>query len=346
MNLIDLRSDTTTLPSPAMRQAMGSAELGDDVLGEDPTVNSLQEQVADRLGKQASLFVSSGTMGNLVGILLHASRGDEVIVEADAHVFCSEAAGLATVGGVQLRPVAASRGVFRADQLENAMRPPDDDHQPRTAAVAIENTHNRHGGTVWSLGDLQMVKAFAQEHSIAVHLDGARLFNASIASGTPVKQIAACADTVTFCFSKGLGCPAGSMIAGSAETIRAARRWRKLLGGGMRQVGVLAAAGLYALEHMVDRLEDDHVNAKLIAQEIASLDGISLDLSTVQSNIVCFDLDHVTADAFLRCCAEAGLLGLPRGDRSVRFVTHFGVEEADAKSVPEIVARALKAAAG
>jgi len=324
---------------------MARAELGDDVFGEDPTVNLLQEQVADLLGKQASLFVSSGTMGNLIGILLHASRGEEVIVDADAHVFRSESAGLATVGGVQLRPVATERGVLYADQLESAIRPLDDDHQPLTAAVAVENTHNGHGGIAWSLDELQAVKTIAERHGIAVHLDGARLFNASIASGASLRQMAACSDTVTFCFSKGLGCPAGSVIGGSVDQVHAARRWRKLLGGGMRQAGVLAAAGLYALDHMVDRLEDDHLNARLIATGISTLDGISVDLSTVQSNIVCFDLDTVTAGVFLRACADGGVLGLPRGERSVRFVTHYGVEEADAQTVPEVVAHALKVCA-
>ncbi len=333
-----------TLPSEEMRQVMARADLGDDVFGEDPSVNLLQEKAADLLGKKAALFVSSGTMGNLVGILLHASRAEEVIVDADAHVFRSEAAGLATVGGVQLSPVATERGVLGPAQLEKAIRPLDDDHQPLTAAITIENTHNQHGGTAWSLDELRAVKTVAERHRISVHLDGARLFNASIASGAAVRDIAACADTVSFCLSKGLGCPAGSVLGGSLDQIHAARRWRKLLGGGMRQVGVLAAAGLYALENMIDRLESDHLNARLIATELSALDGISVDLSRVQSNIICFDLEAVAAKVFLSACADNGVLGLPRGERSVRFVTHYGVEEEDAKKVPDLVARALKVA--
>jgi threonine aldolase len=342
MTIIDLRSDTLTFPSEAMRQAMVRAELGDDVFGEDPSVNALQDYAADLLGKEAALFVSSGTMGNLVGILLHASRGQEVIVDADSHVFRSEAAGLAVVGGVQLRPVATERGILSAGQIKSAVRPLDDDHQPFTAAVSVENTHNGHGGIAWPLADLQSVKNIADDNRISLHMDGARLFNASIASQISVRDISACADTLTFCLSKGLGCPAGSILVGSVEQIRLARRWRKLLGGGMRQAGVLAAAGLYALDNMVDRLNVDHHNAYLIARGIVDIDGISVDLTRVQTNIVYLDLDAVSAADFLLACRDEGLLGLAMAERTVRFVTHYGIEEKDANKVPQLVARALQ----
>lgn len=341
MDIIDLRSDTMTLPSEEMRRAMAQAELGDDVFGEDPTVNHLEERVADLLGKPAALFVSSGTMGNLVGVLLHADRAEEVIVDADAHVFRSESAGLAAVGGVQLRPVRTERGIMSASQVEGAIRPLDDDHQPFTAAVTIENTHNAHGGVAWSLDELRAVRAVTERHQIAVHIDGARLFNAALAANASPRAIAACGDSITFCFSKGLGCPAGSVIASTPELIRSGRRWRKLLGGGMRQTGVLAAAGLYSLDHMIDRLVDDHANARLIATEIGAMQGISLDLSRVQSNIIVFDLEGMEAEVFLSACASKGVLGLPRSKQSVRFVTHWGVNEADAKTAVDAVAFAL-----
>jgi threonine aldolase len=320
---------------------MSRAEVGDDVFGEDPTVNSLQDYAADLVGKDAALFVSSGTMGNLIGILLHASRGQEVIVDADSHVFRSEAAGLAVVGGVQLSPVVTKNGILAADQIENAIRPLDDDHQPLTAAVSIENSHNGHGGVVWQLADLQSAKTVADARHISIHLDGARVFNASIASGISLRDIASFADSLTFCLSKGLGCPAGSIITASTEQIHQARRWRKLLGGGMRQVGVLAAAGLYALNNMVDRLESDHNNARFIATAMSEMDGISIDLDKVQTNIVRFRLDSVSATDFLTACEAEGVLGLATGEDSVRFVTHYGVEETDAKRVTEVVARAL-----
>ena len=271
MAVIDLRSDTVAMPSPEMRQAMVTAPLGDDVFGDDPTTNKLMEVAAKRMGKEAAAFVPSGTMGNLI---VNARRGEELIADADSHAFYYETAGAAAVCGVQIRPVPTEAGVMSPRQVEEAVRPRDDPHQPITAAITFENTHNRHGGIVWPLDDLRAASAAARAQGLRVHLDGARIFNAAVALGVDATEIAACADTVTFCLSKGLACPVGSIFCGSKEDVEQAVRWRKRLGGGMRQVGVLAAAGLIALDHMVDRLADDHANARTLAEGLAELPGV------------------------------------------------------------------------
>ena len=329
MNKIDLRSDTVTLPTTDMLRAMTSAQLGDDVLGEDPTVNRLEETAADRMGKEAALFVASGTMGNLLGLLVNACPGQEVIADADSHLFRNEAAGAAMVGGIQVRQVPTERGVLSPAQLLAALRPTDDDHQPLSAAVTIENTHNWHGGAAWSEQDLKLLSETARSNGLAVHLDGARIFNASVATGADVQAIAQHADTVSFCLSKGLCCPVGSILCGPAGKIRQARRWRKMLGGGMRQAGVLAAAGLVALETMVGRLADDHETARSLAAGLAEMAGIDCDLSTVQTNIVYFRLKNMHAADFLTACSDKGLLGGGYGPHFVRFVTHHGISPAD-----------------
>jgi threonine aldolase len=328
---IDLRSDTVTQPTPDMLRAMTSAPLGDDVFGDDPTVNRLQETAAARLGKEAALFVPSGTMGNLLGLLVSARSGQEVVTEASSHIFLNEAAGAAVVGGIQLRQVPTERGVLTPDQLLAALRPPGDDHQPLSAAVVIENTHNRHGGVAWPLPDLQRLAGTARSAGLAVHLDGARIFNAAIASGVDARDIAQVSDTVSFCLSKGLSCPAGSVLCGPASKIAQARRWRKMLGGGMRQAGVLAAAGLVALETMVDRLAEDHDNARALATGLAGLPGVDCDLSRVQTNIVYFRLKSMGSAEFLASCARLGVLGGGPGRDLVRFVTHHGITAADVK---------------
>ena len=253
------------MPSPEMRQAMATATLGDDVFGDDPTANRLMEVAAKRMGKQAATFVPSGTMGNLIGIAVNAQRGEELIADADSHAFYYETAGAAAVCGVQIRPIATEAGVMSPQQVAQAVRPRDDPHQPITAAITFENTHKRHGGIVWPLEALRAASDAAHEQGLRVHLDGARIFNAAVALGVDASDIADCADTVTFCLSKGLACPVGSVFCGSEEDVEEARRWRKRLGGGMRQVGVLAAAGLIALEKMVDRLAQDHANARRIS---------------------------------------------------------------------------------
>jgi threonine aldolase len=338
---IDLRSDTVTLPTAEMLRAMANAPLGDDVFGDDPTVNRLEETAAERMGKEAALFVASGTMGNLLGLLVSARSGQEVIADADSHLFLNEAAGAAVVGGVQVRQVPTERGVLSPAQVLAALRPSDDDHQPLSAALMIENTHNRHGGVTWSLPELQDLAGTARAHGLAVHLDGARIFNAAIAVGTDARTIAENSDTVSFCLSKGLCCPVGGVLCGPAGKIRQARRWRKMLGGGMRQAGVLAAAGLVALDTMVDRLADDHQNARLLAEGLAGLPGIGCDLSRVQTNIVYFRLKTMDAVSFLAACAGQGLRGGGREDQ-VRFVTHHGVSSADIQRALSICREALR----
>src|SRR5437762_30978 len=303
------------MPSPEMRQAMATAPLGDDVFGDDPTANRLMEVAAKRMGKQAATFVPSGTMGNLIGIAVNAQRGEELIADADSHAFYYETAGAAAVCGVQIRPIATEAGVMSPQQVAQAVRPRDDPHQPITAAITFENTHNRHGGIVWPLEALRAASDAAHEQGLRVHLDGARIFNAAVALGVDASDIADCADTVTFCLSKGLACPVGSVFCGSEEDVEEARRWRKRLGGGMRQVGVLAAAGLIALDHMVDRLAQDHANARTLAEGLSELPGVRCDLGRVQTNLVYFDLETMPAPAFTDECSKRGLLGDSSGPR-------------------------------
>jgi threonine aldolase len=337
-----MRSDTLTMPSSDMRRAMADAELGDDVFGEDPTVNRLQEVAGDRLGKEAALFVSSGTMGNLIGILVNARSGQEIIADADSHVFLAEAAGVATLGGIQIMPVRTEAGIMGPEQISSAIRP-EDQHYPRTAAVTFENTHNRHGGIAWPLAALQAASDQARCSGIAVHLDGARIFNAALAVGVDVKDLAACADTLSFCLSKGLGAPAGSVLVGPQEKILEARRWRKMLGGGMREIGMLAAAGLYALDHMVARLAEDHANARTLAEGLAEIKGITIDLSRVQTNLVIFELARMSTPGFLEECQKRGLKGGASGRTGVRFVTHYGIETEEVQIALNVASQVLGA---
>jgi threonine aldolase len=341
--VIDLRSDTVTMPTPEMRQAMATAPLGDDVFGDDPMVNELEEVAAARLGKEAALFLPSGTMGNVVGVAVNTRRGEELIADADSHVYLYETAGAAVISAVQIRPVATAAGVMTPADIEAALRPRDDFHQPLTAAVSFEDTHNRHGGVVWPLEDLRAASRAARGHGLRVHLDGARIFNASVASGVDVADIAACADTVTFCLSKGLGCPAGSVFCGSASAVDEARRWRKRLGGAMRQAGVIAATGLIALKTMVDRLAEDHANARTLAEGLAELPGVRCDLSRVHTNLVFFDLDRMTGADFEEECRKRGLLGGATGAHRVRFVTHYGITAEDIQSTLKICDEVLSA---
>jgi len=324
-----------------MRQAMITAPLGDDVFGDDPTTNKLMEVAAARMGKDAATFVPSGTMGNLIGIAVNARSGQELIADADSHAFYYETAGAAAVCGVQIRPVATQAGIMSPQQVAENVRPRDDPHQPITAAITFENTHNRHGGIVWPLADLRAAGDAARAHGLKVHLDGARIFNAAVALGVEAAEIAACADTVTFCLSKGLACPVGSIFCGRAESVEEARRWRKRLGGGMRQVGVLAAAGLIALDHMVDRLAEDHANARTLAEGLAELPGVKCDLSRVQTNLVYFELERMPAPAFTDECTKHGLLGDWIGPQRVRFVTHYGIDAQDIQSALKICEEVL-----
>jgi threonine aldolase len=340
---IDLRSDTVTMPTPEMREAMATAPLGDDVFGDDPMVNRLEEVAAARLGKEAAVFLPSGTMGNVIGVAVNTRPGEEMIADAEAHVFLYEGAGAAAISGVQIRPVATETGVMSPAQIEAAVRPRDDFHQPITAAVSFEDTHNRHGGVVWPLKDLRAASKTARANGLRVHLDGARMFNASVAGGTDVADIAACGDTVTFCLSKGLGCPAGSVFCGTADTVEQARRWRKRLGGGMRQAGVIAATGLIALATMVERLAEDHSNARTLAEGLSELPGVRCDLTLVQTNLVFFDLERMSGANFEEECRKRGLLGGATDPHRVRFVTHYGITADDIQSALRICEEVLSA---
>jgi len=335
-----MRSDTLTMPTDDMRQAMAAAGLGDDVYGEDPEINALQELAAEMLGKEAALFVASGTMGNLIGVLVNARSGQEVIADADAHVFMYEAAGVAMVGGIQIMPIRTEMGILTPEVIRAAIRP-DDQHHPPTAAVCFEDTHNRHGGVAWPLAALQAASAEARSAGLATHMDGARVFNAAIATGTDVKAIAACVDTLTFCLSKGLGAPAGSVLVGPRAKIAEAFRWRKMLGGGMREIGMLGAAGQVALLRMVGRLEEDHANARTLAEGIAELPGVAIDLRRVQTNLVIFELEKMTPAAFLADCEQRGLKGGTMGGRRVRFVTRYGVDSNDVQFALKVVSEVL-----
>jgi threonine aldolase len=341
--VVDLRSDTLTMPSPEMREVMAKAPVGDDVYGEDPSIRALEERAAELTGKRAAVFVASGTMGNLLGILALARSGQEIIVDVESHVFNAEGGGAAAIGGIQIRPLTSEAGVMAASDVEAAIRRTDDYHQPLTRAICLENTNNHAGGVCWPLEDLKAVRDVADRHGLSIHLDGARLFNAAIALGVPATAITAYADTVTFCVSKGLAAPVGSVLCGSPEAIDTARRWRKMVGGGWREAGSLAAAGSYALEHNIERLADDHRNARTLAEGLAELPGIEVDLDRVQTNLVFLELTRQPAGTFLEACAKEGVLGGGGGSR-VRFVTHYGIDSNDIQHTLKVCATALNGA--
>ncbi|HVO32212.1 MAG TPA: low-specificity L-threonine aldolase [bacterium] len=343
-DLIDLRSDTVTRPTKAMREAMAAADVGDDVYGEDPTVNRLQEKCAELAGKQAALFVPTGSMANQVSLGSITSAGDEVICGEGAHCFLYEGGAGPRINQIQFQLVGKG-GAFTADDVRAAYKR-DDHHYAPTTAIAVENTHNRGGGFVWKLDQIEAVTNAAHEHGMRSHLDGARIFNAQVASGVPVKTWAARFDTVSFCFSKGLGAPVGSIVCASMETIHKAHRLRKTFGGAMRQAGILAAAGLYALEHHVQRLAEDHANAKLFAERLANAKGFEIDPKTVETNIVIFGLGAGAPDAATFCAKakEQGVLMNPVAARRVRAVTHLDVSKAQveeaAKRLAGLIAKA------
>ncbi|MDW7729217.1 MAG: low-specificity L-threonine aldolase [Bacillota bacterium] len=339
--MIDLRSDTITMPTVAMRKAMAEAEVGDDVYGADPTINRLQELSAEMMGKEAAMFVPSGTMGNQIAVLTHTRPGTEVILEADSHIYYYEAAAASVFAGIQPRPLAGRRGSMPAELVEWAIRQ-DDIHLPPTSLICLENTHNRAGGTVVPLKDMQAVYEVANRYKIPVHLDGARIFNASVASGVPVKDYTACTTSIQFCLSKGLGAPVGSIIAGPADFIEEARRWRKRLGGGMRQAGIIAAAGIVALETMVDRLAEDHENARLLADGLASLKGIDFNPDEVDTNIVIVKPTTMTIEQLGDELEKKGILTVVIEPDRVRFTTNKEVNRDDIEktitAVKEILA--------
>jgi threonine aldolase len=339
MEIIDLRSDTVTLPTEDMRKAMAQAELGDDVFGEDPTVNRLQELAAERMGMEAALFVPSGTMANLVSALTHCGRGEEAIVGNQAHMFVYEAGGMAAVGGIHPNAIPnRPDGTLNLDDIHNAIRA-DNVHFPRTRLICLENTHNRCEGAVLGPDYLQSVVSLARKNSIRVHLDGARIFHAALALGIDVRQLTRGMDSVSFCLSKGLSAPAGSLVCGSRAFVDEARRRRKVLGGGMRQAGILAAAGIIALEQMVDRLAEDHDNARRLAAGIESIRGLRPATARPQSNMVYaewFD-EATTADQLMAETQRRGLRFLVTGPRRFRMVTHYGIAAADIDQTLQIL---------
>jgi threonine aldolase len=331
MHIIELRSDTFTRPTPAMRQAMADAEVGDDVWGEDPTVRCLEEKAAERLGKEAGLFVSSGTQGNLVSLLTHCGRGDEAIMGDESHTFRYEQGGCAALGGIMPHLVRnRPDGTIDLGELAAAIRP-DDIHQPRTRLICLENTQNRCGGVPLTVEYTRQVGEFAHSRGLSLHIDGARLFNASVALGVDAKDLVAEADSVTFCLSKGLAAPVGSIICGTREFITQAHRNRKVLGGGMRQVGILAAAGLVALDEMVDRLADDHANAVALAEGLADLPGIEVEPVSARTDIVFFRILRPDMDAVSFCerLEPYGVRMADMGTRRVRAVTNYEVTRED-----------------
>lgn len=336
MSPVDLRSDTVTQPTPRMREAMYQAEVGDDVYGEDPTVNRLEKLAADRLGKEAAVFVASGTMGNLVSLLTHSRRGEEVIVGDQAHILHNEMAGAAGLGGIQLRTVPNDdRGRIDPSDVRSMLRPASGFY-PRTALVCMENTHNRCHGATLSPEEIRPIADVAHAAGVALHVDGARIFNASVALRIDVAELVRDADSVQFCFSKGLSAPVGSMIVGSGEFIARARKYRKIVGGGMRQVGVIAAAAIVALEEMVDRLTEDHDNAQLLVRGLASIPGMEVHPELMQSNILYFGVRAMSISDFQIRLAERGVLVGPG-----RMVTHYGVSRTDIELVLESVKAVL-----
>ncbi|MGQ9501499.1 MAG: low-specificity L-threonine aldolase [Anaerolineae bacterium] len=344
MRTVDLRSDTVTLPTHAMRQAIAMAELGDDVFGEDPTVNRLETMAAERLGKEAAMLVMSGTMANLVSVLTHCGRGDEIIVGDKAHIFLDEAGGCSALGGVHSHQIPNQPdGTLALSDIEAAVRE-DDVHFPRSKLICLENTHNMCGGVCLTPDYMRQVRQLADQYGLIVHLDGARIFNAAVALGVDVKELAHDADSVTFCLSKGLAAPVGSLICGSRDFIKAARRVRKIVGGGTRQAGIIAAAGIVALEQMVDRLAEDHANARLLADGLANMPGITLDPTRVQTNLVFFGVAETLWNAaeFCERLAALGVLMLPLGRYIVRAVTHYGIERTDIEHALHIVSQLLK----
>lgn len=325
---IDLRSDTVTLPTDEMLEAIRNARLGDDVFKEDPSVNQLEEMAANKMGKDAALLVTSGTQANLVSLICNTKRGDLVILESECHIYYSEVGGLSAVAGLLPWPIKGNMGVLNPTDIAAALRPKNI-HFPEATLVCIENTHNRAGGTVTSLEEMRNISEVVHSNGLRLYMDGARIFNAAVALGVDVRQISKHVDSMMFCLSKGLSCPIGSLVVGNQEFIDKARKTRKMLGGGMRQAGIIAAPGIIALEKMIDRLKKDHLNARLLAEGLARIDGISVDVKNVETNIVNADLAGlgVPSSQFASELKEHGILILTRDERNVRLVTHRGIEK-------------------
>lgn len=338
MRLVDLRSDTITRPTANMRRAMAEAEVGDDVFGEDPTINKLQEIAAQRLNKEAALFVPSGTMGNLVSALTHCGRGDEAILGGQSHMFWFEAGGLAAVGGIHPRPLPnAPDGTISIREIEAAIRP-DDVHHPKTRLIAVENTHNRCNGHPLTPAYMAEIREVADRHGLKVHVDGARIFNSAVAQGIDVRELTAAADSVSFCLSKGLGAPAGSLICSSRDFIARARRARKQLGGGMRQAGILAAAGIVALDEMVDRLAEDHANARKLGEGLSGVPGLAVNLEFLKTNIVFIEIERegLTSQVLAQKLKAEGVLVGATAPRTMRAVLQYHVTPDDVEYVQRV----------
>jgi threonine aldolase len=341
-DFIDLRSDTVTRPTPAMRKAMAEAEVGDDVFGEDPTVNTLQEKVANLLGKEAALFVPSGTMANQLSIKSHTQPGDEVIIESSSHPYNFEGGAGAALSGVQFQCLKGVRGILEASQIEEAVRPADH-HFAVTRLVCFENTHNRGGGSIYPVEKMTEIYRLAKSKGLFVHLDGARLWNASVATGIKPNEYAQWADSVSVCLSKGLGAPIGSLVAGSKPFIDRVHRFRKMFGGGMRQVGIIAAAGIYALEHHFERLKEDHQNAKRLGVGLKEFKGVSIDPRHVETNIVIFDVANagMMASQVAEAMKKEGVLIHAFGKTQIRLVTHLDVSAEDIERALKVFEKAL-----
>lgn len=335
--MIDLRSDTVTKPSEEMRKAMYDAEVGDDVYKEDPTINKLQEYAADLLGKEDALYVPSGVMGNQICLNVHTQPGEEVICEADAHIFQYESGSPAALSGLQLYPVKGNNGIITTEQIEPMIRPQSAYYMPRTKIVEIENTHNRAGGTIHPIENIKKIRELVYKYNLIFHLDGARLWNASVASGISVSEYSSHFDSVSVCLSKGLGAPVGSIIAGSKDFITEAFRVRKAWGGGMRQVGILAAAGLYALQNNIERLEEDHSKAKTLANVINDIDTLEINIENVHTNILIFKPNKISVEDALQKCAEKGLQLSIGQIGTLRAVTHMDASFDDIEKAEKIL---------
>ena len=337
MKYVDLRSDTVTKPSKPMLEAMMNAEVGDDVFGEDPTVNALQKKVAEMFGKESALFVPSGTMGNEICVKVHTSPGEEIIVEENSHIIIYETAAPSLLSGVQMKPVPSIRGAINVEDLRKAVRP-NVYYMPRTKLICLENTHGRSAGSIVPIENIQAVHAFASEQNISLHLDGARIWNACVATGIRPKEYAKYFDSISVCFSKGLGAPIGSAVVGDAKFVENARRYRKIFGGGMRQAGLLAAAALYAIEYNIERLKVDHDKARYFASELNGLSKISIDMNEVQTNMVFVDIAKTgkSQSEILELLKSHSVLMTPERHSSLRAVMHLDVSMDEVKHTVQI----------
>ena len=341
--LIDLRSDTVTVPTKEMKQAIIDAKLGDDVFQEDPTVNKLEELASDITGKQSALLVSSGTQANLISLMANTNHGEQVILEAQSHIYWYEVGGISAIAGLFPKTVKSDMGAPNPVDIQTAISP-NNIHFPKPSLICLENTHNRHGGTIITPEQIKTISKIAKSNKLKLYMDGARIFNASIALNIDVKKLTQYVDNLMFCLSKGLSCPVGSIIVGSNDFISKARKYRKLLGGGMRQAGIIAAPGIIALEKMIDRLKDDHDNAKHLSNQLATIPGISIDQKRVKTNIIIFDITNfkMSEEKFIRELKKEKILALSLGKNKIRMVTHRGIEKEHIERTIEIIANISK----